>query len=117
MQHVARKALLCLCAVNVEPEAYALRVKKLVFRHPVAYAGRAVEAFRHVPRLAILRQFVLKLACRKVNSHRKGVVVAGRKAHGHRLSQLADANHQLGFILDTAQMVGNKKRFMAFQKA
>lgn len=89
VEHVARTALLHGLTVDVEVEMQGLNVTKLVQTDPLTEGRRSVKTFAKLPRLARLTEFLLQFASRKVNAHRHGIIVTGRKTLGNGLAQLA----------------------------
>ena len=97
-------------------EAESLHVQKLGLVHPVADGRRAVKSLAQLPRMASRTQPLLPLACRKVYSHRHGIVIAVGKTLRDRFAEPADAYHHLGLIVDTPHEIGDEEGFVTLQE-
>ena len=116
-QHVARISLLHRLAVDVKMETEALDVWQQVFRHPLADGRGPVETLGEIPRLSVLREPLLQLTCREVDTKRHGVIVTMGEAHRHGLAKLAHTHHDLCLIVDTSEVVGDEERLPVLLKA
>lgn len=116
-QHVSRISFLHRLTVDVEMEAEALDVRQQVFRHPLTDRRSPVEALGEVPRLPVLREALLELPRREVDTKRHGVIVTMGEAHRHGLAKLAHTHHNLCLVVDTSEVIGYEKRFPVLLEA
>ena len=77
---------------------------------PFADNRRTVESLGEFPRLASLTQFLLHLACRKVDTYGYCIVIAVGETLRNGLSQLGYSDHYFGFILYSSQMIRDEER-------
>ena len=116
VEHIARTAFLHILTIDVEMEMDGLDVAELLDIYPFADGGRSVKSLGKFPWLSSFSQFLLHLACRKVDAHGHCVIVAMGKALWNGLAQLADAHHQFGLILYSSQMIRDEERLAVVEQ-
>ena len=108
-EHIHGVPALHRLAVNIKMEAYVLHVGKALYRNELAQHRRAVKSLAKLPRQPLLAEALLHVTRRDVHTHRHRIIVAMSKSRSDVLTQLADAHHQFGLIVESLGKVGDEE--------
>ena len=117
VEHIARAAFLYGLVIEVEAEVQCLDITELLDVDPFADNRRTVESLGEFPRLASLAQFLLHLACRKVDTYGYCIVITVGETLRNGLSQLGYSDHYFGFILYSSQMIRDEERLAVIEQS
>ena len=86
------------------------------FVYPLAYDGRAVEAFRYLPRHAVGAQLALHVACCKVYADGDSVIVSMGELLWDRLPETAYSHDKLCLIVYLPHEIWQEERLVVLQQ-
>lgn len=117
VEHIARAAFLYGLVIEVETEVQCLDIAELLDVDPFADNRRTIKSLGEFPRLSSLAQFLLHLACRKVDTYGYCIVIAVGKTLRNGLSQLGYSDHHFGFVLYSSQMIRDEERLAVIEQS